>query len=285
MGARTGIMLASPYSQRKLEKWITPDLPFVFGQRKLNGERLIWRNGRLLSSEGNLVTGIHHIVAALTEHFSSWHLDGEAYCHGMSRQIIHSIVSRELSKHPRMEEIKFHIFDTPTSDAQFKRLAWLMKNKEKIEAASPNLLVEETFRITSHAMAFDAVNQFVNDGYEGLIIRHPLGVYAPLSRAVMMKWKPKEEDVYEIVEALESDPAGKYKGSLGSFIVRDKEGRIFHVGSLKVTDRERARLWSIRNRLPGEKCKVRYVELTDAGIPPSSVYICLVSEEEDDDPR
>lgn len=283
MGARTGIMLASPYTQRKLEKWITPEVPFAFGQRKLNGERLVWRNGRLLSSEANIVTGIPHIVAALTEHFPNWPLDGEAYCHGMSRQIIHSIVSRELRTHPRMEEIKFHIFDTPTSDAQFKRLAWLMRNKAKIEDASPHLLVEQTFRLTSHDMAFEAVNQFVNEGYEGLIVRHPLGVYAPLSRAVMMKWKPKEEDVYEIVEVLESDPEGKYAGTLGSFVVRDKEGRTFHVGSLKVTDRERDRLWSIRETLPGQKCKVRYVELTDAGIPPSSVYICLVGEEDDEE--
>ena len=282
MGDRQGIMLASPYTQGKLERWFKQltqkGVPaFAFGQRKLNGERAVWTGDTLISSEGNEITGVPHIVDSLKKNFRGRCLDGEAYCHGLSLQQIHSIVSRGSGRlHQNYLAIELHAFDMPLSAlevAQYKRLAYMYEERERFERAD-FVRLEETVRLSSHAQAFAAVNQYLEEGYEGLIVRHPLGVYAPMSRAVMMKWKPKEEDEYEIVQVIEGQ--GKCEGMVGSFVVKDKEGRTFHVGSLKVDMYERKALWEIRNSLIGKMCKVRYVALSDNGKPPSSTFISLV---------
>ena len=90
----------------------------------------------------------------------------------------------------------------------------------------------------------------------------------------MMKWKPNKTDTYVIVQAFEGQ--GKFEGTLGSLLVEGSEGTRFLVGSFKITDGERAYLWSIRDQLPGKRATIRYTELSSRGKPPSSVFITLV---------
>jgi len=272
MSRRKHILLASPYSRSKLEKALALR-GYVFGQPKLNGERAIWTGQVLLSSEGNEFISVPHITAYLQNKFPGKPLDGELYKHGWPRQQIHSVVSRTRNLHPEHREIRFHVFDIVSPDTQDVRLAKLFDKATDIREP---LILTKTYKFRCHDDAEELVTRFYSDGYEGLIVRKPNGIYKPLSRAHMMKWKPKRGDTYEVVDYIEG--IGKYAGTLGALIVRGSEGRTFHVGSFAVDDRERDRLWrsALAGGLIGKRVRIRYFELTEDGIPPSSVFEAIV---------
>ena len=91
----------------------------------------------------------------------------------------------------------------------------------------------------------------------------------------MMKFKPKREDIYEIVGFEEETSQYKEpKARLGALICRAQEGEeTFHVGTGYSAD-QRASLWPLRTSLPGKRVRVRYQHLTSArGVPRSAVFV------------
>lgn len=295
MADREQIQLAPPYHRRNFDRWLTKMTPicqeqgidpFVFGQLKLNGERIRTENGILYSSSAAIVTSIPHISDQINTILpNNIQFDGEAYLHGMPLNEIQSIVSRTANLHPDFEQLEYHIFDIKSQDPQILRFKQLMEFKDRIEA-SHSLKLVQPVRVTSHDAAMRLVYEAIDSGYEGGIFRNPLmPYYEGRSVKYMLKCKPKERDVYTIIECLEGDPEGKHAGTLGSMaVVGDEEGAIpFNVGSFKVKDDERARLWELREELKGRKVVVLYNELSVNKIPPSSTYKCLLEDEEDYD--
>jgi len=276
-GRRTGIQLAYPFEAKRLSKW---EPPFIV-QPKLDGERCraVVRNGSvvLLSSEANVIESVPHINKALQEKFrsSEIELDGELYCHGKSLQEIHSIVSRRANLHPQFEDIQFFAFDIiDTSLIQAKRniiLHALGLDKYPFSVVP--------FQLCS---TFDAVMSqlewSMKEGFEGIIVRHFSAPYIRRRSTMMMKFKPKKEDLYEIVSFTEAVSIhGQPKGCLGAIICRSQIGEeLFHVGS-GFNDEERASLWRDRDSLPGKLVRVKYQSLTSLrGVPRSAVYDSLV---------
>lgn len=297
MALREQIQLAPPYHRRNGDRWLrkmTPICeaqgiePFYFGQLKLNGERIRTEHGVLYSSSAHIVNSIPHISDEVNTILpNSVQFDGEAYVHGMPLSTIQSIVSRTHDLHPDFEQMEYHIFDIKSEDPQILRFQQLMHLAERIKK-SHSLKLVAPVRVTSHEAAMRLTYEAVDAGYEGAIFRNPLmPYYEGRSVKYMLKCKPRERDVYTIVECLEGDPEGKHAGTLGSLIVvgDEKNAIPFHVGSFKVTDEERRHLWAIREELIGRRVVVLYNELSPNGIPPSSTYKCLLEDEEDYDAR
>lgn len=303
MGKRQGIMLATPFTERHFNQWMQTsrrycaiarsaglsevgDSPFILGQYKLNGERMVWwpstfgKMEVLMSSEQNLVSSVPHIEEELRNLFYDIPLDGEVYIHGWSRQSIHSIYSRTVDLHPEHEAAEFHVFDTPQRKMQCMRWLDLAEHPGFKRAKHVKLVPMQQVRTPDEASAL--VADAVANGYEGGIFRNPWQPYYE-GRSVhyMMKWKPRHTDTYRIVMPLVG--RGKYAGTLGALVVEDREGRVFTVGSFKITDQERHELWKNQAVLPGAFCTVEYIELTDGGVPPSGVFKCLVKGDAWDD--
>ena len=77
-----------------------------------------------------------------------------------------------------------------------------------------------------------------------------------------MKFKPKKEDIYEIIGWEEEyTVSGEAKGRLGSIKFKSQDGDIGSVGS-GLTDSNRNGLWAIRQQLEGKFVKVQYQHLT-----------------------
>ena len=177
----------------------------------------------------------------------------------MSFEDIHSIVSRTVNFHPNYKAIKLHIFDCVNEDPQVMRLNTL-----------PNLLPKETdFATIAPYYICDnledvlrAYDLLLNKGYEGIIVRHLQAPYIRKRSIYMMKFKPKKEDIYEILGYKEEiDKDGQPKGRLGTIVCTSDEGTIFSVGS-GLNDGDRETLWNFREDLKGKKVKVQYQHLT-----------------------
>lgn len=269
---RTGIMLAYPLEERRLANpkfgW---EPPYIV-QPKLDGERgrNFVANGHstLVSSTEELVTGVPHITDALAfvrKHIKLPELDGELYCHGLSFDEIHSIVSRkyESTLHPDHMQIKYHIFDVITNEVQLERTLYLRDTLADVFADCPFIEVVPSFLAQSYEEVIDYYNRFISEGYEGIIVREKLAPYVRKRSTKMLKFKEKRRDDYRVVRLIEAISAdGTPLGMTGAVRCVDEMGTEFNVGAGHMTHEARKRTWVTREDFCGGWCKVGYQNLT-----------------------
>lgn len=284
--ARKDIMLCYPFEEKRLEKWSVEQ---VIVQPKLDGDRcraVTMDDGvvHLYSSEGNEINHVPHINEALENlELSRCEIDGELYVHGMEHYDIHSITSRKKNIHNDFEKMQFHAFDLVNDQPQAKRIVQLyeIKNiltKHELSHESPIQFVKSfpTNATGRNIMAY--LEEFKKDGYEGIIIRHPLASYKRQRAATIMKFKPKQDDFYEIIGWKEEiDKNGNSKNRLGALICAGDDGTQFSVGS-GLTDTQREVLWSNPTKLlMGNWAHVQYQHISSKGhVPRFPVLVNVV---------
>jgi len=282
--SRSGIMLCYPFEESRLAKWKPP---YII-QPKLDGDRCrvcIDSDGlvTLLSSEQNEITSVPHINSALSGmHLRNVELDGELYIHGAPHEDIHSIVSRTENLHPDYKLMEIHLFDiVDFSKTQLQRvtdLIHLIPHSIGCHNFSPiqlvrNRLVEDIDSI------MQAQETFAHDGYEGFVIREADASYVRKRSTSMMKFKPRKEDIYEIVGSQEEvSKDGIPKMALGALICRGDDGTLFNVGSGSLLTRENREVyWKSRDTLIGKYARVKYQHMTSArGVPRFPVLVDII---------
>ena len=190
------------FEEKRLNRW-TP--PYIV-QPKYDGDRcravkLDNGNFLLLSSEENIIVSCPHINQLFDDNSSTLppEFDGELYAHHLYKEggheLIHGIVSRTVNLHPRYQEMQFHLFDVVNSDPQYKRLAQV-----RDFPINDDRLVKAPFWICNTLDEITKVyDQIINLGYEGIIVRNFENYYERKRSTTIMKFKPKQEDEYEIV--------------------------------------------------------------------------------------
>jgi DNA ligase-1 len=281
---REGIMLCYPFEERRFARW-GPGPHFI--QKKLDGERcraVFDSNGkvRLISSEGNLFQLVPHIQEALQQlGLKDYELDGELYTHGLSFNEIHSIASRRVNKHGTPELLEYHIFDVINQEPQNQRFRELSVIREDIKYArrDEELKVVTPQQVETVDDIFRVFEDYVESGYEGIILRKRQNLYQRKRSTEVMKFKPYKEDIYEVIGFEEEiNQYGSPKGALGAFICRGDDNTPFNVGSGPVLTRQgREFLWAEREYLKGQYLKVKYQTLTSArGVPRFGVALNLI---------
>lgn len=254
---REGVMLAYPADEKRLKK-----LPAkVFFQTKLNGERIRIDNNKLVTSCNNEVPFLFRIKEELMkEGLMKYPLDGELYCHGLSREEIHSMVSRRKVWNTAEHTLEFHVFDLAVEGMQ--QAERIIRLKNILPENNPAIKMVETLFDFKDNMLVHA-DRYISGGYEGVIIRDPEGFYIPRKTNNMLKFKPSSEDVYKIVGFEQEETIhGELKDSLGSLIVIDDDGRTFNVGTGKALTKEsRERLWKEKGRLIGLWARVKHSDI------------------------
>ena len=124
-----------------------------------------------------------------------------------------------------------------------------------------------------------AYDQLIGQGYEGIVVRHIDNEYVRRRSPLLMKFKPKKDDFYEIIDYKEEiDKNGKPKDRLGALVCRGSDGTMFSVGS-GLTDDARQNLWIARDDLAGKLCHVQYQHLTAGkGVPRFPVFVSVVDK-------
>lgn len=295
---RSGIMLCYPFEEKRLSSWKSP---YVI-QPKLDGVRcraMITRDGvKLISSENHFIDLVPHINEELWRMFKRIagdgyvELDGELYTHGMDFSSIISITSRSKNLHTDSGKIQYHVFDVVGSENQAKRLTILtgMFNTAKSDIVK----VVPYWLARGMEDVMIAYHNFLDDGYEGFIIRDAFGKYERKRYTGIMKFKPHQKDDYVIAGySTEVDMFGSEKtGMLGRFIcmtdpdlpvlgnypaaVKPPDG-YFGVGTGLTQDQKYA-YWEQREALVGSKLKVKYQSLfTGSNVPRFPVVLKVKS--------
>ena len=262
MSKRSGIQLCYPFEEKRL---LDPKFGWKFPvlvQPKLDGERCrllphILPDIQLISSECNPINSVPHIEYALRSLEINVELDGELYCHGMEFAEIHSIVSRKSTDtlHPDAWKIKFHIFDIINEKPQLERLA-------ELDNLIDPLVKVDTYACTSMQDIFDKYNDFLDEGYEGIIIRHIGSNYIRRRSTFVLKFKPKKFDDYEIVGVEEAISKTNIPLEMvGRFICRNEDGSTFAVGAGHLNHHRRAKIWrdhTVNNDVVGRWITIQY---------------------------
>ena len=277
---REGIMLAYPADDGRVSRLGAK----FFVQPKLNGERcrVEWFHGEpvLISSYGNVYAGLEHIQAdlrRLAERTGECCFDGELYVHGWSWSQIRSVASRKVNAHTKAEELQFHIFDIQDEgQSQTSRLLNLLTHWY---ASAKALRLVPTFTSTMDGWT-EACAEFIEQGYEGIILRDARAPYVKKRNVCLLKYKPTESDLYTIAEVLEAiSKEGEPKNMVGAFLVYGDDGTVFKVGAGKMKHPERIALWQKRQLLTGKLLHVKHEKLrTINAIPVAAVAISIHEE-------
>lgn len=268
------IMKCYPFEEKRLAKWSPPYIV----QPKYDGVRcraVPTDSGcLLLSSEGNVIFSVPHINKMFDRAGLRDELDGELYCHGMSFEQIISITSRTVNISPDCKDISFHCFDVVNQQHQTDRLIHI----NSMQGLGTHFQVAPFWICNNLNDIMKTYDRLVELGYEGIIVRHVLAPYERKRSTMVMKFKPKKWDVYEIVSGIEEETKdGVSKGSLGALVVKSGDGNTFKVGTGFTRD-QRQSLWEDlqNNSLAGKSVKICYQHLTDKKVPRFPVFVEIV---------
>lgn len=270
---RTGVMLAHPVNNKKLSAF--PDTFLV--QPKLRGQRCrtYWLDNEpyLLSSYANEFKYMEHVREILAK-LPPWQYDGELYNHEWSQQQINSVCNRTTNEHPDSGKVTYVIYDIiPESDeqdiTQMERALRLLKLVSDVRLLGEHVKICPTYRADKDDWKGHYEN-FIQDGFEGIILRDPRAPYILKRSPSLLKYKPTTKSQCKIVGFKEGE--GWAENMLGSFLVEHPESKAqFYVGTGPAfTKEKRSFYWRNPDSYVGKFLEVVHEPMnaaTDEGIP------------------
>jgi len=245
----------------------------AIAQKKLNGVR-VWAEKvdretmKYTSNGGKIWTTLHHWDDELLPLMSiGSRLDGEAYVHGWTFQRIARAIKKQRTDSLKLQ---FHVFDivdleTPDRLRQIivDNLLWGTHYKH-IKRVNP-------YSVHAPADIKRLHDEFVEQGYEGIILRNLEGLYlfsrGGIRSSDLLKYKEFEDAEFKIVDAAyESLFEDGIELKCVIFIVETEKGQPFKVVP-KGSKKRRAQWYMQLESLIGKPLKVRYFELSEDGIP------------------
>lgn len=254
-------MLAHKYEDKKkgvvFPAWIQPKLDGVRCLAEWEGKKVV------LTSRA----GKPYSMPTVQEQLAEWLpkdmvLDGELYCHGMSCQTVTSYVKKWKDG---SEKIIYNVYDAPVVDGceiltSEERIARLFDIEE-----SDNVQRVPGFEVASHAAMMQRYGEFIEEGYEGAILRLKHGQYLWGYRSSeLLKVKEFQDAEFKVIGAKQG--RGKMEGGIIWVCQNDLNDETFDC-TMKVTMDERRRFYSEHKKYIGKKLTVRFFDRTDDNLP------------------
>ena len=266
--ARPLPMLAHPFEKRK------HNIKYpAYVQPKLDGTRMLFDGTVGWSRRGKdyLPEVIAHFACDIPDGIL---LDGELMLNQDDftfQQTISAIKKFDKSTSPYLQFNVYDLIDTNNPDRTFidrydelTGLVGLVDNDWILLVLTPRIVDEDGVK-GMHTI-------FVDQGYEGAIIRNEDGIYKAGARSAnLQKYKHFEDDEFTITDVV--DGVGKEVGC-AIFICENTSGGTFRARP-RGTVETRRRWYVDRAELVGKSLTVRYQELTDDGIPRFPVGISI----------
>jgi DNA ligase-1 len=162
-------------------------------------------------------------------------------------------------------KLQYHLFDILDTTLTFEeRYRILIDLVTKAEDYCPNLVLTPTYSVESEEDIMKEHIQFIDDGYEGIIIRMADGLYKPAHRDIsLQKLKNFVDDEFLVVDI----DHGKGKNlEVAKFICQTKEGKLFNV-DYNAPLEERQEMLINKDNYIGRLLTVKYQELSDDNVP------------------
>lgn len=261
-------MLAHSYTKRSHN--IT--FPCIV-QRKFDGVRCFaMPDGRLLSRKGKEFPHLNH----LKNNLNRLVYDGELYSDDMTFQELVGLVKRVTLKpgdDEKMKLIKLRVYDCydperPLADF-FPRSCTVEETSLRFPSGWEAV---ENFTVNNEDDIYRLQKQFIEEGYEGAMVRNHKGAYALGKRSAnLQKVKTFMDDEYQIVGFEQA--VGNDVGTV-IWVCQGPTTTPFRVRPRGT--REQRREWFTNgNSYIGKMLTVKYQELTDDGIPRFPVGISV----------
>ena len=269
-------MLAHPFDKRKHNI----NYPAIV-QRKFDGVRclaVLNSNGsvKLLSRKGKEYPHLQHIKADVWENNDNTNivLDGELYSDTLTFQQLVGLVKRVTLKpgnDQQMYEVSLRVYDCVdlNNEADFTDRYQTITN---ITNGAKYLSLVENVRVDNEEEIHAAQARFVEEGYEGAMVRNLTGAYAIGKRSAnLQKVKTFLDGEYPIVGFTQGTG-----GETGCVIweCSTSDGQTFRVRP-RGTQEDRKVLFENGSDYVGQQLTVRYQELTDDGVPRFPVGIAI----------
>lgn len=266
-------MLAHAYEKRgKGVAWP------LYIQPKLNGVRCLSDGARFWSRQGNLFDS--RVTAHLqVPELSGVILDGELMLDHREYTFQEGISATKKFDMIRSPKLIYFVYDCIVLDSpkftfaqRFTRLREKLDWLEKLRSLPKNIQLVVTPRVDNEAEFKKMHSTFVQEGFEGSILRTASGVYAVGQRSTaLLKHKDFIDAEFEILGGKEG--TGKDAGTI-IFRCRTEDGQEFDVRP-RGTHAERTEMWDNLENYINKKLTVRYQTLTDDGKPLFPVGIAV----------
>ena len=231
---------------------------------KIDGIRLIIsiKNGtvKCTSRTGKEFVGLEHITGELLTLGQNIVLDGELYSNNHSFEEIVSIVRKNKSTDPRMQDIFFYAFDIINGNTYHQRVVSL----DNLVSGLTFTKIVPWYIVKSPEEVKIKHTQFVAMGEEGTMVRNMESLYQLNKRSYdLLKLKEFLDEEFEIVGWIRGK--GKFE-NIPTFKLRTKEGKEFEAVP-KGTAAERLVYLGAAPNLIGKMATIKFFEYTEDKIP------------------
>lgn len=258
----------------KEKKFFEPMLAFEFGkyekllftvrtfiQPKLDGVRCIMDNNTLMTRTGNPIVSCPHIA-------KPYHmLDGELYNHSL-RADFNEIISLTRKNKPDNEDleksaklIQYWVYDYPFwGDKVFSERHDILK---KVFPSFPsNYKLVPAYEITSKEEIMRYHEQFINQGYEGSMIRMDLGGYENKRSKQLLKYKNWQDAEWEIIDISEGE--GNRAGCANTITIM-VNGEVECKPTMTGTMEYMRSVWNNKKSIIGKQATIKFFGYTEDG--------------------
>ena len=275
--------------------------PDWIAERKYDGERIVaqYEAGKVHLWTRREISVSHkfpEVVSAIEQTLAGKKhsiLDGELIVGSRlkdlaTRQTEDPLATRILSKKMPATYMVFDVLYLEGKDVRSKRLSERKELLRRVVSDRPNIAYTPHFRADGLRERFES---FINEGQEGLIIKHLPSTYQAGKRSRdWLKFKKSDTVEVEIIGAARSEAGQAFKS-----LIMMRNGKYFGLVGTGFTEQERMRILQILKRdsvdepgvqLPKDvdpvvltkprKALVKVLEISDAGTPRAPVWVGFV---------
>jgi len=251
----------------------TEDIKGWYAEPKINGNRglIFIQNGsvKVLSRNNKPIYNTELIQTdIINSGFSNYVLDGEFYIPPEKVEDTANntdwsnttSVLRTQTEHSERDKLCFFVFDIFPLEYWGKLINYpLYQRKLSLNNVvklinSPRIKFVDYIVVKENKDVFKILNTYLENGFEGIVIKDPFSVYVNKRAKSWIKVKKISTDDYPIVNVLRGK--GKYSNITGSILINVNE-TIVGVGT-GMTDDDRNLIWAERDELIGLKLEVSY---------------------------
>lgn len=255
-------MLANKYENKK----IYIKYP-CYVQPKLDGIRCVaYKKDNeiiLMSRNTKLFIHLDHIRRHLLKFDFDYILDGELFTTDLEFGEISGLVRKktlDVDDNEQIKKIQYHVYDIINIndfDLGFNERTELLQNVLK---STTTIKLVKTELCNEESNIMEKYDQYVEDNYEGIMIRNYNGKYKLNHRSNdLLKLKPFHDADYEIVDYKEG--VGRDKGCV-IWICKNKNNETFSVRPKGTLD-DRKEIFKNGKKYIGKLLTVRYQEIMD----------------------
>ena len=266
-------MLAHDY--KKHSKKIDWKKDTVFVQPKLDGMRCLKNKDSLMSRGGKKIKNMEHIEKELPHIFNI--LDGELYVHGEDFQTNMEYIKEY--KPGLSEKIQFHVYDLVSPlDFQSRHiiLKGIISSSNLFGTLANNIVLVPTYEINSEEELAEYHQKFLEEGYEGTMVRISKSGYKLNGRSTeLLKYKDFQDlalPVKDIVPCKNETDWGEiifdWPGATGHRCGKDILG-----SNSKMSHEKRREILINKEQYIGKTAEVRFFEYSNKGVPRFPVVV------------